>query len=239
MNILAIKLKNSKIGIICIAVISISIISFSLAYFINPKEWSWASLLLNIGVALLQLFLALLIVNVYLSNTEKQKVNLAVLIEIDDAVSQFHNHFIDSMIKKFGQKNFLTLMEELSTSNFKTTNLSEEIRNKIIDTIGKEYNSLLEEGYRCVGKIDQTIKTGIFSSIPDALSYATVARKKMDTIVGLNIKNPNDHISLIENFFAFDWAMHLMRMELAKRGGIDVEVKKKQKANRTVQSIIE
>ena len=225
MNIFKTKMKNPKIGFICVVVLAISIVSLLIAYLVKPEEWSWSSLFLNLAIALFQLFLALLIVNIYVSNKDRQKINLAVLIEVDDVIAKFHDHFVQLMVQKFGEKQFLSIMKELSSSQFNMNLLPEDIRGKMYDAIKKEMDVLMVEGRNCVDQISQTAKTGAFSNIPEVLSYGLLAQKKFDQIVNLRMQNLHDSNEIIKSFLMFDWSLHIMRFKLSEQGGLNVDKK--------------
>lgn len=70
--------KKPQYVIICLVVLAFILISFGLAYFLKPEEWSWSNMFLNLAVSLLQLLLAIIIVNIYISKREKQNEELKI-----------------------------------------------------------------------------------------------------------------------------------------------------------------
>ena len=191
-------MKYSKTTIICLVVFTSSIISFVISYYIDPHEWSWISLFFNLAIALFQLFLALIIVNVYLFNTNKRELYEAIFEVVKRDMSLYQNHIIDLLRHKFGKENFDKIIQKF-TSKYDITYLSEDDRIKIIEAIKDDFSSLIEEALTCADSISQTARSGLVSSNPKFLKYDYYAFKAAKNLARLNIDNNLDIDDIVHN----------------------------------------
>lgn len=191
------------IKILSYGVISLSFIVGGLSYLVEPNDWTWSNLLLSLSVALFQLFLGLVIVNIYIKNTENRGLNAACLGIIGEGIALFHNHLLRVVINRFGREGYKKLVKEYHDNKRDANNIAEEKILYYIETIKSDYQSLLQEMDVCSGTLLQTSITGAFNGNPNHLTFALEAIRQNSIIKELDITNPNDYrkiFSCLENF---------------------------------------
>lgn len=213
-------IKTSKTTIICGIVFFFCFLSFILAYFVKPENWSWSNLFLNIAVALFQLLLAIIIVNIFMSTIDKRRMNAAGLIVVNGGILLFHNHIMELMIKKFGKLVFFDFLREIKSYGFNPDFLSEEKITQYIDAIKDDFLYLMEEAFDCSDRISQTAETGAFSGNPECLMYSLMTIKLFGTLSSLDINNPEHYKLILKNLMNYYYVLYLIRDNLLKQAGI-------------------
>lgn len=190
--------KTTKTRIICVATAVFSLVFVFIAYSIKPKDFSWSDLFSNLGIALFQLFLAVLIVNVYFSVEDKKEINRAVFESIKIEIYPFYNRFILLMRKEFGEMGFNKVIAKF-TSNYELNDIYEE-KERVITAIKNEFNTLREEALTCTSQLSRIAETGMVVNNPDFLKYTTYAKRCVNQLKVLDIDNHDNYDEIIKNF---------------------------------------
>lgn len=191
-------LKNtSKIRIICITTAILSFVFGLIAYLIKPVEFSWSNLFFNLAISLFQLFLALLIVNVYFSSEDKKELNRAVFESIKVEVFPFYNHMIQLLRHEFGEKGLNKVIEKF-TSNYELYDIYEE-KGRVLAAITNDFNTLREEAQTCTTQLSRIAETGMVINYPDFLKYSNYAKRCMNQLMELDINNSKHHDEIVKN----------------------------------------
>lgn len=116
------------------------------AYFIEDKYFQ--GLLVGLSCSFFQLFLGLLIVNIYLDRKSRKGAIHSILVLSNYNIGKFHNRFLELLWTKFGQNELGNLIDEYIQGDGRPEIIPPEKREKIYGVIKNnhlEIVSLLTE----------------------------------------------------------------------------------------------
>lgn len=202
------KSFSSKVEKISVAIFISCLVLGILAYLITPSGWSWTNLLLSLSVALFQLFLGILIVNIYLENREKDGIFRASFNFINQEIITFHNHLKRLLSREFGYNGYRRLNEEFESYDKESKKMSDHDIYQYILAISKdnyELKKLYKEMDECVRLFDEIISITTHVDKNAAITECVLSAKKLYTqFKSLDIKKESDHRLLFEVLEKFD-----------------------------------
>lgn len=218
--------KESRIKVISWGILFFSLLSFILSYLIMPEQWSWSGLFLNVAISLLQLFFAIVIVNLYLSGEEMKRKNAVALIAVEKPIDIFHSIIGQILSQRYNDNNLKYIYNHLLKGHF--DELSEDIRNDISTTICNNIEDLSKRAKDCYDIIVEIANYGTFVFNPTCLSLCIDVKNCYDDFVNERINNPNNYNKLAKMLLVFFVTIVSLKMELTKGAKLN---NKKLKAN--------
>ena len=218
------KTKKS-IRIIAWILICLSLITGGLSYLFWPTDWSWPNFFLSISVALFQLFLGILLVNIYITESEKKVRARQCLSLIHDSIAAYHGRYLKLLRTRF--KSDVELQEVLEAFMKNDCNpdvVSDESIKEFIEAIRPEYSELLKEVSLCVDKLNMASSSGLFGSNAQDLYQYNICVRAGNELLKLKSIEPNNHKDIFEKAVKFDLYTQYLRRQVIINGDLSKKI---------------
>lgn len=177
----------------------------------------WQSLLISFSVALIQLVLGMLIVNLYLDQENKKSVATAILYSSEKSIADYHNTFLEFLWEEFGQKRWGEIVSMYFEGNGAPEAIALEDRNKAFNVIKNHYEEIRRLLSSAAEQVEEMSKSGILTFDAGIHSHAWAAKESAKDFLKIDINTPDVNITKVfEHCIDFDLHSQRLRMSLYK-----------------------
>lgn len=209
----------------------VGLISFLSCYLIDTASWSWPNLLLSLGVALLQLALGFILVNVFFEKKkeeeeqmrveekrlreeeEKQRIKKATSIVLCNSVAKFITEFSMTILNNFKWSEYVDKVKNKIIKNLNVDEIDSETIEKYIDAIKENYTVLFNDMNTCLQQINIIVSTGILNEDNELLTQYLAANKFWNSLNNNSIDDSNNYRKIVLDFEAFVLAITNVAIE--------------------------
>ena len=223
--------SEKKLLVANLLIVAFCLTTGILSYLISPSDWSWGNLLMSISVALFQLFLGILLVNIYIAKSEKKE--LAEITEsekivqarqclsvIHDSIAAYHGRYLELLKGKFDLNELQAILKEFIDKGFNPDVVSEESINKFTEAIKPEYGELLKEVSICLDSLKRASSCGLFGSNAQDLYQYSICLHAGNELLGLKSVKSKNRKDIFEKAVKFDLYTQNLRRRVIDKGDL-------------------
>ena len=223
--------SEKKLLVANLLIVAFCLTTGILSYLISPSDWSWGNLLMSISVALFQLFLGILLVNIYIAKSEKKE--LADITEsekkvrarqclsvIHESIAAYHGRYLELLKGKFDLNELQAVLKEFVDKDCNPDVVSEESINKFIGAIKPEYGELLKEVSICLKSLKVASSCGLFGSNTQDLYQYNICVQTGNELLNLKSIKSNNHKDIFEKAMKFDLFTQDLRRRVIVNGDL-------------------
>lgn len=175
----------------------------------------WQSCLVSFSIALIQLVLGMIIINIYLDNKSKKSVANAILYSSEQLIADYHNKFLEFLWKEFGQKKWEEIINTYVDGNGAPEKIAFQDQNKVFTVIKTNYEEIINLLLLAAKQVEEVSKSGILTFDADMHSHAWAAKDAARKFLEIDINKSDINITKVFEYCVdFDIYTQLLRMDL-------------------------
>ena len=188
-------------------------IGMSLSYMIpNPYL---QTLSMSISVALLQLVLGIVIVNLYIDKKSKKNIARSFLAPADRCIATYHNTFLDVIDAEFGQKQWREIITEYWNGNGDPSIIALNERKRVYNVVKNNYETIKGLLYNSGEQMADMTRSGILTFDAQLHTHAWAAKESARRFLRIDINAKEvDITEVFECCVDFDLHTQIVRARL-------------------------
>lgn len=160
-------------------------IGMSLSYMITEPYLQ--ALLLSVSVALLQLVLGIVIVNLYIDRKSKKNIALSFLGAADKSIATYHNTFLEVIWAEFGQKKWQEILTEYIRNNGDSITIPTNEKQRVFNVVKNNYDNIRKLLFNSGEQMSEMSKSGILTFDDQLHSHAWAAKESARRFLRIDI----------------------------------------------------
>lgn len=188
-------------------------VGMSLSFMI-PQPYLQA-LSMSISVALLQLVLGIVIVNLYIDRKSKKNIALSFLGAADKSIATYHNTFLEVIWAEFGQKKWQEIITEYIRNNGDSITIPTNEKQRVFNVVKNNYDNIRKLLFNSGEQMSEMSKSGILTFDDQLHSHAWAAKESARRFLRIDINAKDvDITEVFECCVDFDLHTQIVRARL-------------------------